>query len=467
MTGFGFKRSGRTLDAVAKIAEHAGKLGIEICDVAGHVEQVATRATRQTDLCHDVQRAATSTIDGNRQIAVAARQMRVVADRAASEVEQSRETVRVSLAEIHSLVDSVAVMAHEIESLREALGNVSKISEEISVIARQTNLLALNAAIEAARAGEFGKSFAVVASEVKSLSGKTAQATTEIGTTLAKLSSQADRLIAEGTASAARAQRVKDGTQAIGEVVSATGTAITELSVESEQIALKTDDIEQHCGRLETQIGEMVSGVEQSGRNFTQARDQLAGLLTVSETLIELTAETGIETPDTPFIKAVMQTAKKISEAFEQAVARGELSLADLFDRAYQPVPGSDPQQFTTRYIQLADRILPGLQEPLLALDQRVVFCAAVDTQGYLPTHNKKFSQPQGSDPAWNAAHARNRRIFNDRTGLAAGSHQKPFLLQTYRRDMGGGQYAMMKDVSAPIMVEGRHWGGLRLAYSA
>jgi methyl-accepting chemotaxis protein len=102
----------------------------------------------------------------------------------------------------------------------------------------------------------------------------------------------------------------------------------------------------------------------------------------------------------------------------------------------------------------------------LLALDKRVVFCAAVDTKGYLPTHNKKFSQPQGSDPAWNAAHSRNRRIFNDRTGLASGSHTKPFLLQTYRRDMGAGEYALMKDVSAPIMVAGRHWGGLRLAYS-
>jgi methyl-accepting chemotaxis protein len=37
--------------------------------------------------------------------------------------------------------------------------------------------------------------------------------------------------------------------------------------------------------------------------------------------------------------------------------------------------------------------------------------------------------------------------------------------VQTYRRDMGGGTFAVMKDVSAPIRVRGRHWGGLRLAY--
>jgi len=82
------------------------------------------------------------------------------------------------------------------------------------------------------------------------------------------------------------------------------------------------------------------------------------------------------------------------------------------------------------------------------------------ETRGYI-----KFSQPQRSDPVWNAANCRNRRLFNDRTGLAAGTHTKRFLLQTYRRDMGGGEYALKKDASAPIFVNGRHWGGLRIGY--
>ena len=35
--------------------------------------------------------------------------------------------------------------------------------------------------------------------------------------------------------------------------------------------------------------------------------------------------------------------------------------------------------------------------------------------------------------------------------------------MQTYRRDMGGGVFVLMKDLSAPIVVHGRHWGGLRI----
>ena len=93
----------------------------------------------------------------------------------------------------------------------------------------------------------------------------------------------------------------------------------------------------------------------------------------------------------------------------------------------------------------------------------RIAFCAAVDRNGYLPTHNLAYSKPQGSDLSWNAANSRNRRIFNDRTGLRAGRNTQPFLLQTYRRDMGGGQHALMKDISAPIVIRGRHWGGFRM----
>jgi methyl-accepting chemotaxis protein len=134
-----------------------------------------------------------------------------------------------------------------------------------------------------------------------------------------------------------------------------------------------------------------------------------------------------------------------------------------LFDENYVPVTGSDPQQHMTAFTGFTDEILPPVQELARDAHSRVVFAACVDRNGYLPTHNNIYSHPQGDDPVWNAANCRNRRIFNDRTGAAAGRNTKPFLMQTYRRDMGGGQFALMKDLSVPIYVRGRHWGGLRM----
>jgi methyl-accepting chemotaxis protein len=165
-----------------------------------------------------------------------------------------------------------------------------------------------------------------------------------------------------------------------------------------------------------------------------------------------LALASGAETEDSAMIAAVRAGA-------------GEITLEALFDEAYTPIAGTAPQQHMTGFVALTDRLLPAVQERLLGLDPRMVFCAAVDRNGFLPTHNRTFSQVQGKDPAWNAANCRNRRIFNDRTGLAAGRNTKPSLLQTCRRDMGGGTFVLMKHASAPITVRGRHWGGLRLAY--
>ena len=64
-------------------------------------------------------------------------------------------------------------------------------------------------------------------------------------------------------------------------------------------------------------------------------------------------------------------------------------------------------------------------------------------------------------------ANSRNRRVFADRAGLAAARNTRPFLLQAYRRDMGGGQLVRLKEADAPITVCGRHWGTVRLAYKA
>ncbi len=159
----------------------------------------------------------------------------------------------------------------------------------------------------------------------------------------------------------------------------------------------------------------------------------------------------------------VVARAKMISELFERAIVLGEITETALFDRKYVLIPGTDPQQYRNQALDFLERHLPAIQEPILDLDPAVVFSAAVDRNGYLPVHNKKYSAPQGSDPVWNNANSRNRRIFDDMTGLMAARNTNPVLSQTYPRDLGGGRVTLIKDISAPIFVNRKHWGGLRM----
>jgi methyl-accepting chemotaxis protein len=329
---------------------------------------------------------------------------------------------------------------------------VAKAAEEITLIATQTRLVAFNASVEAKRAGDAGRGFGVVAEAVKDLAQKVEQSSKSIMSTVQELDQRIESLANDLRDQGAKNRQSFHG--AFSEVEARVASIATAAVTNSAQFAA---------------VIESVSAMQKNMHGGTEilstSKKRVDGFLGLSENMIELVAESGYETEDTPYIQAVTAAAAEISIRFEQAMCANEITLAQLFDSQYQKIVGTNPQQYITAFVPLTDRLLPDIQEHLLEMTPKVVFSAAVDRNGFLPTHNKKFSHPQGRDAVWNTANCRNRRIFNDRTGLAAGRNQRNFLLQTYRRDMGGGNFVLMKDLSAPIFVNGRHWGGLRLAY--
>ena len=173
-----------------------------------------------------------------------------------------------------------------------------------------------------------------------------------------------------------------------------------------------------------------------------------------------------IRVDDARFTAAAVAAAARVSASLDAAIQAGTLTQAALFDTAYVPVPNTDPAQYTTAFTPMADRLVQPILDGLLDFDPGVVGAFVVDRGGYAPTHNSRVSQVQiPGDTAHNARHCRNRRLFDDRTGLAAGRSTRAHLLQSYERDMGGGERMMIKEADAPIKVGGRHWGAFRLMY--
>jgi methyl-accepting chemotaxis protein len=350
---------------------------------------------------------------------------------------------------------AVEHVAEEVGGIVDTLRQVSDAAGQITQIALQTRLVAFNASVEAKRAGEAGRGFGVVADAVKDLAARVETSSKEILGTVSRLDARIEALARE-TRAASSAGEGRDGAvhRALDEVDAGVGR-IGDAARQSRDV----------CDGLKARMGEIESEMHRTTRALDSAMSRSEAFLKISEQLIEMVAECGVETEDTPYIRAAQEAARQIGQLLEDALRTGTVTAAELFDEQYKAVAGTNPAQHTTRFAALADRLFPQVQERVLGVSDKVVFAISADRNGYVAMHNRKYSQPQRGDVAWDTVHSRWRRIFNDRTGLSSARNQRPFLLQTYRRDMGGGNFVVMKEAAAPIVVGGRHWGGFRLGF--
>jgi methyl-accepting chemotaxis protein len=153
--------------------------------------------------------------------------------------------------------------------------------------------------------------------------------------------------------------------------------------------------------------------------------------------------------------------SRRCAEALERWIANREVTEEKLFSFLYYPVPKTDPPKFTTDWDRLSDRDILPIEESTLARSPTILYTVLVDRFGYLPTHNQRFSQPLTGNLAVDLVNNRTKRIFNDRTGIAAARNEAPFLVQRYQRDTG----ETLGDLSVPVIVRGAHWGAVRIGY--
>jgi methyl-accepting chemotaxis protein len=450
---------------IDQLADRIGGLGVELADIAGNVQDVANYVASQSERFHRLQKTAETMVSANHGIASASQAVQSTTSAAVGEIAQSRSAVDTAVGHISELVAAVERIEARLGAVGSALSEVAKVSGAIEAIAKQTNLLALNATIEAARAGTAGRGFAVVASEVKNLAEATRQATLQIADTVRDLDGQIEGLIGESSDASQRAKTAGEGARQISSIISRVQQGFASVEAEIDGVARAATSNLGHCDTVIGELAELAKGVDLSSRDLKRADERVAKLLETSEGLIALIADSGVETSDAPLIRIAVDTAQHIAAEFEAAIARGEITLDQLMDETYREIPGTDPKQYLTAYVDFTDRVLPAIQDPVQTSDPRIVFSVAWARGGFLPTHNPNYRLPQGKDPVWNNANCRNRRLFSDRTVKKVAASTRPFLLQTYRRDMGGGTFVLMKDVSSPIMVKGRHWGAFRIGF--
>ena len=452
---------------LSDLSKAAAALGFDIVEIAGFLDDMDSYSGTQVETLGNARDGAQKVLVANDAVIGAVKTLSTSADKVLAEVEASVEMFQRSGERTQSVASWVQALDNKMNDVTDTLKSVESNNGNIASIASQVNILAINAKIEAARAGTAGRGFAVVAEAINELSHKTGSAAEAILQSITTLSTWIETLRNEAADVSQQASSVLEDSKNTDSALASIADQIRITHDGTEQISMQARAVQQAGAEFEPCFESMTSVVSQTTTGIHEARRRVNGLIDRSEQIVQNSVALGGATDDQRFIDAVQEIGSEISETFETGVANQLITLEELFDGELVPIAGTNPVQMMAKCTRFTDRVLPPIQERAFGLDPKVVFCASITKSGYLPTHNRKFSQPQKpGDVAWNTANSRNRRVFDDRVGLKAGRNTDSFLLQVYRRDMGGGQFRMMKDLSAPIVVNGRHWGGVRLAYT-
>ncbi len=370
-----------------------------------------------------------------------------------------------ALAAVRGMADEAAQLAgsgsataqsfHQtMQAVEDSTRRADSIIELIDSVALQTNILSINAGIEAARAGDAGRGFAVVAREIRALSERTAGAARDVRSTLDGIHARMGDGLRQASDTRSVLDRVVGLMQRAGDAMRDGGSRVgTQVHAVS--------GLQSLLGDVSGHARDNLSAVESM---LAASVAMATGIATLEECvgLFRLSADPLAEPRHARALELARSGAEQAGRALEAALVARQVREDALFSRDYTPIPRTEPQKHSTAFDALCDSVLPEFQEPLSASEAWVVYAICANRDGYVPTHNDRFCQPLTGDPKHDLVHNRTKRIFSDRVGRTVGAHTDPFRLQVYRRDTG----QIMFDLSAPIRVKGRHWGGFRVGYS-
>lgn len=452
-------QSGRAL--INTLSGSADKNAISAAEVSYAADQLKLRLDLQV-------RETAQMADYAGQITETVRESSQQATDAASMALQNSQTSTEGRQALTSAIDSIRVVHQQsgenlrlIQELNEKSNKIQGVTSTIQGIAEQTNLLALNAAIEAARAGDQGRGFAVVADEVRQLAGRTAQATGEVAETLQEIRSDTALIV---TRIEDLARSVEGGLASVETV----GERLDQIRDQSNRVHQQVARIAEIDQNNEVSLTHVFSAIETVRDQISESDSSVASLAEQAATLMELAevanAAFALNSGSSYhrfFYDQARAGAEQIGQVFEQAIHDGKLTESKLFDKTRTPIQGTQPAKYSSSFDSFTDKSVPVVQEQVKGSHPALVFAIVAAPDGYIPTHNREFAHAPTGDPEVDLLRSRSKRLFNDRTGIRCGSHKENMLLQTYRRDTG----EVMHDLSVPIYVNGRHWGGFRLGY--
>ncbi|MBX7526765.1 methyl-accepting chemotaxis protein [Qipengyuania vesicularis] len=456
----------RGASALDRIPEACGKVTVGCSDVAGIVQAVLDSSGVLRAEHIELQGTVRELEADQRKVAEASDEARILSARAIERLNEGTAQIQSSLSQITNLLDLVETLATHVTGFAAAMDQVKRCSQDIEQIAETTNILALNATIEAMRAGEAGRTFAVVANEVKTLAGETRKATDEISDVIETLGSEASMVIERIEAGAKASNEAKTSVASIDATISGVSQLVEEVDQQNDQITRATGMMTEHVDRVSSVLNSYDRAANENEQRLETAHERIGELELTASEMFDRIVKAGLSPQDSQLVERAVNHAANLARIAEEAIDSGELTLDELFDDKYVPVPGTNPQLYRSKASDWADRKWRPVIDAVVAEGGPVKMCSPADMNGFLPTHVSERSRKPTGDLTHDTNYCRNGRIILEPIDKKAKQNSDDYMMAVYRQEGDGKNYVVVRNVYVPLVIKGRRWGDSELAYT-
>lgn len=447
------------------VASNCGDLAVGCSDAAGQIERATGRMQQQIIDLAALDNVVDSLESDQKMIADSTDEAKLLSAQASERLEQGALRINAAVGEFRSVIDLVSRLGVHVTNFAAVMEQVQQVSKGIEGIAKTTNLLALNAAIEAARAGEAGRTFAVVASEVKTLAQNAAAATDEIRRAVSKLAIEASGLVSEIESGVEQSSRAEQQLETVTAELHDATQLVQMLDEQSDKVAQSSSLVHAKGIQVREAVDQVIQSVRQNTSMLDETRVSILGMEGLSSQLFNSVISAGVSVRDTEIIELAATFRDEMVVVTEAAIAAGSLAMDQLFDYGYKLVPGSNPERFRTSLTDWADANWRPIFDRASTCHPSVIMSSAADMNGFLPTHVALHSRAPTGDLAHDTKYCRNGRIILDDIDKEAKRSTAPYFMAVYRQEGDGINYVVVRNVYTPLIINGRRWGDLEMAY--
>ncbi|MEW6775436.1 MAG: methyl-accepting chemotaxis protein [Bdellovibrionota bacterium] len=281
---------------IDEISENVEQLSAAVEDTTSSISQMTSSIhqvkenVEQLSVAADQTASSISEMDASiKQVEANAEQTVALAGTFSQEAQVGLEAVTQTAESIQKVHASSREAADVMQSLGERIEEIGKILNVIDDVAEQTNLLALNAAIIAAQAGEHGKSFAVVADEIKDLAERTAASTAEIAAIIRSLQTESERAISSVSAGARLVDEGVSRSQQAGDALRRIAESSRKATEMVREIARATVEQAKGSAQITAAIDKIVSMVLQINVATTEQAKGSTQIMGAAQKMKEIT----------------------------------------------------------------------------------------------------------------------------------------------------------------------------------